>query len=190
MPMTGLELEQGREKIRARLKGLRLVAGVGSVGDGTACTTSAINLALTGELTDSDRSECMCPVVRSWVIRIQDAMPEEIRNSDEWRALIPIIAGSRSTPSVEDSRRDVVLDWMWECLASIRDHLPKVVLPAWDRMLADRTSASYAASDAANRNTVVFPRFCPSSKQCSIAAAPVGQARYPRQSTRKINNHL
>ena len=45
------------------------------------CSVAAINLALFGRLTDHV-PPCMSLVVGRWIIRIQDAMPDTMRNSD------------------------------------------------------------------------------------------------------------
>src|SRR6476661_3832939 len=68
-----------------------LPTGIGTKEE--ACSIAAINLALTGKLTDRI-PECMSPVIGKWIIRIQDAMPDEMRNSAAWKALLPAAAGT------------------------------------------------------------------------------------------------
>jgi hypothetical protein len=143
--------DEDRDKIRATLDTLTLVHGVGDKAKHEACTIAAVNLALTGTLTDDDPAECICPVIRRWVISVQDAMPTAQINAPEWRALIPAIAGTRSTPEVEQQRDDLILDWMWGSLAAIRDVVPESTREAWDRMLDERTYAASAAASAAAR---------------------------------------
>src|SRR5690606_14402171 len=75
-----------------------------------ACSIAAINLALSGDLTD-DIPECMSPTIGRWIIQVQDTMPAEIRNSAEWRGLLPLAAGTGREH--EEERRAVILDWMW-----------------------------------------------------------------------------
>src|SRR5271165_2996249 len=85
-----------------------------SVGVGTeesACSIAAINLALTGELTDAIPG-CMSEVIGRWIIRIQDAMPAAMRNSPEWRQLLPLAAGTGR--ELEQVRLAIILDWTWD----------------------------------------------------------------------------
>ena len=127
-----------------------LAIGVGT--EESACSVAAINLALTGELTDRV-PDCMSEVIGSWIIGVQDVMPADIRNSPEWRALLPLAAGTGR--NLERERLTVILDWMWGTV------LP-VVQPVtdargfgteWGTMLTARTAdaadAAWAAAYAA-----------------------------------------
>lgn len=147
--MTRTITDADRDAIRATLQDVTLVHGVGNLDAHTACTIAAVNLALTGELRDDDPADCISPVIRRWVIGVQDSMPEAMLAEDAWRDLIPWIAGTRSTSDVEQARLALILDWMWDRLAAIRDVVPESARDAWDRMLAERTSAATAAYDAA-----------------------------------------
>lgn len=89
-----------------------LRAGVGT--SDAPCSIAALNLALSGELTD-EIPPCMSPVVGTWVIWTQDAMPDAVRNSERWRMLLPLAAGTGSR--FERERFDVVLAWMWDVVA-------------------------------------------------------------------------
>jgi hypothetical protein len=73
------------------LDGRHLRSGIGTAEE--PCSLAAINLALSGRLTD-DIPDCMSPVIGSWIIRIQDAMPDDLRNSERWRSLLPLAAGT------------------------------------------------------------------------------------------------
>jgi hypothetical protein len=119
----------------------------GGPGAGVRCTIAEINLILTGELTDGPHP-CVSEVIRQWVIRVQDAMPAELRNAPEWRAAAAGIAGSAGTPADEWARRAVVLDWMWDALGdeAVLSAVPASARPAWDAMLRERSAeAAYAA---------------------------------------------
>ena len=85
----------------------RLAVGLGHVDK--PCSIAAINLALTGELTDRI-PECMSEVVGAWIIGVQDEMPAVVRNSARWRRLLPRAAGTGRDQ--EKERLDVILDWM------------------------------------------------------------------------------
>lgn len=144
--------DEQRAAIRAALHSpdLTLVKGTGSAGMpgvGRACTIAEINLVLTGVL-DAGQHPCIDEVIRHWVIRVQDAMPDEIRNSPEWRAAAVGIAGS-ADGSKRQARRAVLMEWMWQTLAdeAVVAGVPVSARPAWGQMLTERTQK--AAHDAA-----------------------------------------
>lgn len=118
--MTYIVTERRREALRAALTSpdLILVTGKGNAsvpGQGRACTISEIVLTLTGELDDGPHP-CISEVIRRWVIPIQDVMPDNIRNSNQWREAAIGIAGSASTEAVENRRHDFLLAWVWDAL--------------------------------------------------------------------------
>ncbi len=89
----------------------RIPTGLGT--EEAACSIAAINLAITGELTD-DIPECMSEVIGNWIIRVQDAMPDEMRNSAAWRSLLPDAAGTGRDPDRERARLELSMAWMWD----------------------------------------------------------------------------
>lgn len=109
-----------------------------------------INLVLTGELDDGPHP-CVSEVIRRWVIGVQDAMPDSVRNSAAWREAAIGIAGSVSTENVERARVDLLLTWMWEALAdpSVLAAVPEGARPAWSAMLSLRTAEAATATRAA-----------------------------------------
>jgi hypothetical protein len=76
-----------------------------------ACSIAAINIALFGRLKDTI-PKCMSDVVGTWIIVIQDAMPDEMRNCQAWRELLPLAAGTGKHH--EQERLAIIMDWMWE----------------------------------------------------------------------------
>ena len=119
------------------------------IGLGTeeaACSVAAINLALTGQLKD-DIPDCMSKVIGSWIIRAQDAMPDDIRNSQAWRELLPMAAGTGR--ALEQERLALILEWMWDTvLPSVQPVADKRGYGAeWRTMCKERTTD--AARDAA-----------------------------------------
>lgn len=118
-----------------------------SVGLGTresACSIAAINLALTGELTDRI-PECMSPVIGMWIIGVQDAMPDKIRNSPEWRGLLPLAAGTGRNR--ERERVGIILDWMWgTVLPHVQEIADRGGLGVEWRQMTEKRSASAAAA--------------------------------------------
>ena len=135
--------EEQAERIRQWVTTHHIPSGLGNKEE--ACSIAAINLALLGTLSDII-PDCMSEVVGRWIIRIQDAMPDDVRNSDEWRLLLPLAAGTGR--ELEWERLGLILDWMWG-----------TVLPTW-QPLADKGGygkewldmttlrTSYAAQDA------------------------------------------
>ena len=121
-----------------------------AVGLGTkehACSIAAINLAMTGNLTDTV-PECMSLVIGRWIIRVQDQMPATIRDSAAWRALLVLSAGTGQEH--ESERVVLVLEWMWSALALVQplaDVMGYGV--AWATMLRERTTAAATSASAA-----------------------------------------
>ncbi len=151
-----MKLTPIQKKIRDYVTTHRLSSGLGT--EDSACTIAAINLAISGRLVDS-RPDCVCPVIHKWVIPIQDAMPDNLRNNG-WTELVPFIAGSFN-PELEAKRKAIILDWLWTIV------LPQLLPIAikygfgkeWSVMLelkiyaaayaAAAGAAAYAAADAA-----------------------------------------
>jgi hypothetical protein len=109
--MTDLLTTEQQAKIEALVQQMELTKGVGTKEN--ACSVAAINLALIGELTDKI-PDCMSEVIGKWIITIQDRMPDDMRNSDEWKRLLPLAAGTGRTK--EPERLSIIMDWMWESL--------------------------------------------------------------------------
>jgi len=105
--MTTITTEQ-QQAIATLLETMTLPKGVGT--EESACSIAAINLALTGKLTDKI-PDCMSEVLGRWIIGVQDSMPHEMRNSAEWKRLLPLAAGTGRQH--EKERREIILDWMW-----------------------------------------------------------------------------
>ena len=146
--------QQQRDAISAKLAGMHITVGLGTEHE--ACSVAAINLALTGALTDKI-PDCMSAVIGRWIITVQDAMPDAMRNSAQWRELIPLAAGTGRGAEIE--RSGLIIDWMWS-----------VVLPAlqptadsggfgaeWAGMCVLKTSTSastaWAAASAASTSS-------------------------------------
>ena len=104
--MITIEQQQSIAAVIARMGGLS--RGVGTKE--RACSIAAINLALDGRLTD-EIPACMSLVIGKWIILVQDAMPEAMRNSPEWLSLLPIAAGTGRDHEAE--RATIIVDWMW-----------------------------------------------------------------------------
>ena len=137
-----------QEKIAALLARMHLPAGLGDHEN--ACSIAAINLALTGELTD-DIPECMSKVIGRWIIVTQDAMPDVLRNSAEWKRLLPLAAGTGRTH--EPERLALILSHMWTVALPLVQPVADAqgFGAAWNTMLTKKTAAeAEAASEAAS----------------------------------------
>ena len=114
----------------------------------SACSIAAINLAANGKLTD-DIPDCMSKVLGRAIIRLQDAMPAAMRNSDRYRAMLMTAPGTGSDK--EQERLAVLMNWMWGTV------LPQLQTVAdvhgfgdeWRRMCDERTTNAAAAASAA-----------------------------------------
>jgi hypothetical protein len=115
----------------------------------SACTLAAINLAMSGRLTDAI-PVCMSAVLGKAAIDLQDAMPNEMRNSQRYKSIIPDMPGTGR--ALEQERLSIMLDWMWSVV------LPQIQPIAdnggfgveWRLMCHDRTAdAAARAADAA-----------------------------------------
>ena len=99
--MPTIDADQ-RQAITDFLEGRHIPSGLGTAEE--ACSIAAINLALTGELTDHI-PDCMSLVIGKWIIVVQDAVPDELRNSAEWRRLLPLAAGTGRARADEEARQ-------------------------------------------------------------------------------------
>lgn len=153
---------QQQKEIRSLVESMELSRGIGT--SKSACSIAAINLALTGKLTDAIPA-CMSLAIGRWIVEVQDAMPAEIRNSHKWKRLLPLAAGTGR--ELEQERLQILLDWMWD-----------VVLPSL-QALADANGFGFAwsvmceqkTSDTAHAAHVAAVR-----AGCSSAAASAGWA--------------
>jgi hypothetical protein len=142
--MSTLTTEQ-RAAIAALIEPMSLAEGVGSKE--SACSIAAINLALTGELTDRI-PDCMSEVIGRWIIRIQDRMAASIRNSAEWKRLLPLAAGTGRDK--EQQRLALIMDWMWRTLSLVQPVADANGFGTeWAAMLREKTRAASAAAHAA-----------------------------------------
>ena len=148
--MAITELTQDQQKVKALLATHpHLSVGVGNEEE--MCTIAAINMALTGRVSD-DTHPCISPVIRGWVIVTQDAMPDAIRDSEAWRECVPLIAGSAASAEIERARVERIMAWMWDALGDDA-FLPDYARQAWDYMLSERTTRAAHAAYVASGNS-------------------------------------
>jgi hypothetical protein len=137
-----------RATLESYLNTHELPSGLGN--EESACSIAAINLAISGELTD-DIPDCMSKVLGQATIALQDAMPDEMRNSVRYKRLLPNMAGTGREQ--EKERLKILIKWMWETV------LPQLQPIAdthgfsseWQKMCSEKTrAAAYAASCASS----------------------------------------
>jgi hypothetical protein len=165
--MSTLTTEQ-QTKITDTLARMHLPSGLGD--EHSACSIAAINLALTGTLTDHI-PECMSEVIGYWIIGIQDAMPDELRNSARWKALLPLAAGTGR--GHESERLDIILDWLWRVV--LPDLQPQADAggygAAWRRMCEARAARAATAARATARATAEAAAWAWAAARAAKAAA-------------------
>jgi hypothetical protein len=140
--MSTITTEQ-QASIASKLASMRLPYGLGN--EQSACSIAAINLALSGRLTD-EIPDCMSEVIGCWIIVIQDAMPGELRNSAKWKSLLPLAAGTGREQ--EQERLKIILDWMWgTVLPSLQPLADQQGFgEQWQKMTTERTAESANAA--------------------------------------------
>ncbi len=106
--MTQTFTPEHKAKLEQYLATHTLPSGLGSKE--SACSIAAINLAVSGELTD-EIPDCMSGVLGTAAVVLQDAMPSEMRNSLRYKTLLPDMAGTGREH--EQERLAIIVDWMW-----------------------------------------------------------------------------
>ena len=119
----------------------------------SACTLAAINIAMSGKLTDAIPA-CMSEVLGRAAIGLQDLMPDKMRNSARYKRLIPDMPGTGR--ALEQERLAILTAWMW---GVVLPHLQPIADKRgfggeWRQMCHDRTEdaarAAACAADAAD----------------------------------------
>ena len=123
---------EAAERLRNYLDNHLLARGKGS--EFSACSIAAINLAISGWLTDKI-PDCMSLVIGEWIITIQDTMPESVRNSQEWKTLLPLAAGTGRERETE--RINVLIEWMYSLVLPSFSYLAERegLSEEWDKVL-------------------------------------------------------
>jgi hypothetical protein len=146
--MTNTFTPEHRTKLEEYLSNHDLPKGLGT--EENACSIAAINLAISGKLTDII-PDCMSAVLGRATIILQDAMPYEIRNSARYKKMLPDMAGTGRKH--EQKRLAILMDWMWSVVLPQLQHLAdeKGFGKEWRTMCELKTSsAANAAVNAVN----------------------------------------
>ena len=169
--------KENAAKLEDYLAKHELSEGLGSKE--SACSVAAINLALNGGLTDWI-PDCMSLVVGKWIIYTQDAMPSSIRNSAEWKALLPLAAGTGRNN--EKARLGIIMADMWRVLSQLQPLADnKGFGLEWAEMVYKKTfDAAYAAANAANAaNAAAYAAAAyAAANAAAYAAADAADASY------------
>ena len=112
-----------------------------------ACSVAAIRLAWDGVLSD-EPPPCMSRALAQWIIVMQDVMPASIRDSAEWRGLLPLAAGTGREREAE--RVAVIMDWLWETVLPLAQPVADEdgFGAEWRTMCDARTEAAADAAEA------------------------------------------
>jgi hypothetical protein len=166
-----------RLNLEAYLATHTLPKGVGH--EESACTLAAINLAMSGRLTD-DIPACMSEVLGKAAIKLQDAMPDEMRNSQRYKRLIPDMPGTGRAQ--EQERLAIFTDWMWSV---VLPHLQPIADKRgfgeeWRLMCQDKTAdAAYRAADAVRAVADYAASYAAdAARAASYAARAAGASSY------------
>jgi hypothetical protein len=154
--------------IAEKLANMHLPSGLGD--EHSARSIAAINLALSGRLTDSI-PDCMSRVIGQWIIVVQDAMPDAVRNSERWKSLLPMAAGTGRVN--EQERLDIILDWMWvTVLPSLQPLADQQGFgKQWQQMTTERTAKSADATAWATLGWATWARAAEAAARAAARAA-------------------
>jgi len=101
----------------AALEALSLKPGNHTSLEHGACVMEAVAY-VAGEPW-SAHPQCACPVITTFLINWNDALPSDAQRDRLLKPLIPQIIDTRSTPAIEERRSYLALDWL------IRVHTPR-----------------------------------------------------------------
>ena len=142
--------QECRAKLEDYLQTHKLPSGLGT--EESACSIAAINLAITGELTDRI-PDCVSKVLGKVTIILQDVMPDKMRNSARYKALLIDMPGTGRNR--EQRRTEVITAWMWDVvLPQLQDGADEQGFgKTWRHMCEQKSehtahAAAYAADTA------------------------------------------
>lgn len=162
---------ENRQALEAYLADHVLPSGLGT--EDSACTVAAINLSITGELTDTI-PKCMSKVIGKAAIVLQDGMPDEMRNSPRYKTLIPNMAGTGR--ELEKERLEILVDWMWDVvLPTIQPIADKKGFGGeWSKMCESRSMAD--ARSAADNNAARSAAYAAAARSATYAAGAAARS--------------
>lgn len=156
--MNAAGVARARERVRAWLaEHPWLTKGMNGPDRDGVCSIGAINMALFGSRHDQIPA-CSSVALGRWIVRVQDAMPRDIRCSPAWAAQLPRIIGTAGP------RRELAIFAV--CTLSVFRAL-ELAIPAvrteaartaWTTMCTLQTYEAVEAAEAASSvETVAYP---------------------------------
>lgn len=148
-----------------------LARGLGTVAE--PCTLAAVNLALTGVLTDNIPS-CMSLRIGRFLVRVQDACPADLgRDHPRWRAAMVSCVGSGRDAAREAVRARLMVEWVWRKVLPVRQAQADAsgFGPAWAAMCTATggRAAARSACAAARAHSGDMAPFGPSAEEAWVS---------------------
>lgn len=116
----------------------------------------------------SEIPDNMSEVIGYWILAIQDAIPDDLRNSPEWKTLLTEAEGTGREH--ENQCLQIVMDWMWtDVLPILQPQADQQGLgAAWRQMCQEKTTD--AATETANA-VEVWTWVVEAAREAAFAAA-------------------
>ncbi len=162
--------EQQERVVELQLKpipeGLAIKSGAHESFNDGACVMEIVAY-VAGE-PFSDHPACACPVVTRYAQALNDRMPSDEMRTELLLPLVPVIAGSRSTPEVEEKRRWLAIDF------AVREAAPRALcsaasMPGCKDLLA-HAAILQALPPVTRENSAVAQAACREARSAAYAA--------------------
>jgi hypothetical protein len=120
----------------------------------------------------------MSEVIGNWIITIQDRMPDDMRNSSDWKRLLPLAAGTGRDH--EPERLTMIMNWMWASLELAQPIADADGFgPEWQTMCRERSvKAAHAAAHAAAATTAALAAYATAYAATAYAATAYAATAY------------
>jgi hypothetical protein len=142
------QTQQTLERVSRECSTRRMVTGVGTEADGTACLMSAVNRGLTGLLTDGPHA-CVSEAIRGLVVALHDQLPDAVRSGQAWRSLGPAMVDTGSD-GLDGRRVQMVLEWVRESVFLGQSVYGLSDMPIWAGIWDEHDDYGYAGPAAAH----------------------------------------
>jgi hypothetical protein len=110
-------------------------------------------------------------VIGKWIIRVQDAMPDALRNSNDWKDLLIEACGTGQSATGEKAKLEIILEWMWRCLGIPQSIADKYEFGAeWAAMLTAKSTEAVNAV-VTRANAAALDGWLDAAAETAIAAA-------------------
>ena len=136
--------DENRKTLEEYLRTHHIPRGLGNKEG--VCSLAAINLAIDGVLTD-DIPDCMSYILGEMTIKMQDYMPDHMRNSGRFKRLLLDMPCTGRTQ--EKERLAIFVDWLYSTILPSIQHVADShgFGDVWHTMCRDRSTggAGYSA---------------------------------------------